>query len=106
MFQFLCSWIAWNGSLLFRVKLDDQLFVQLNLYELFTFRLCEHPAFEIVSINLEPVGRGRMRGGVAGSQDGWIVLALLTDFQHVVGPDLKRRDVHLVTVYQQMAVPD
>src|SRR5205814_6108913 len=61
-------------------------------------------AFQVIAVNLQPVGRGRMGSGIARSQDSRIILALLADFHYGVRPDIKRRDVYLAAIHHNVSV--
>src|ERR1700683_4607116 len=91
---------------LLRVQLDDQLLVELDLNEFFSLGLCDDPALQVIAVDFEPVRRGSVRGGVAGSQNSGIVLTFFADFDDVVYVDLKRGNVDLAAVDHQMAVTD
>src|SRR5438094_317468 len=57
------------------VQLDDELFVQLDLYQLIAFRQCSDAAFQLIAVYIHPAGRRRMRGGIAGGENRRVVFA-------------------------------
>src|SRR5579883_2668742 len=66
----------------------------------------EHAALQILAVDLQPVGRWRMRCRVTGGQNSRVVLALLANFDYVVGPYFERWDVDFPAIDQKMTVAD
>src|SRR5260370_36442384 len=59
-----------DDGLLLRIQFDDQLLIQLDLDEILALGRCEHPGFQILPVDLQPVGAGSVRRGVARVQNG------------------------------------
>jgi hypothetical protein len=62
-------------SSLFRIQLDDELLVQLNLHQLVTSRHSRDARAERFLIHFHPTGSRGVRGGIARRENRWIFLA-------------------------------
>src|ERR1035438_6203424 len=89
---------------LFRVQLDDELLVQLDLHQVLALRQALDATLQTFPVHIDPIRRRRVRRGVAGDQNGGIGLAALADRNHVAHFDHRRRDVALAAVDIDVAV--
>src|SRR5579859_7575942 len=93
-----------DDGLLLRIQFDDQLLIQLDLDEIFALGRPEHFRPQVLAVHFEPVGAGRVRRSVARVQNGGVLLAVLTHFDHVVGFHREGRDIHAASVHIDMPV--
>src|SRR6185437_3912607 len=101
--------LLWTGvsrlsDPLLRVKLDDELLVQLNLYQLAALRKRGDAALEPFAIHVDPIRSRSVGRGVARGQDGGVVLAGFADGDDIAELHLRRRDVALAAVELDVAV--
>src|SRR5436309_4639938 len=83
--------------LLLRVEFDDELFLNRKT-DVFAFRNIEHPAAELLGIELEPRGDPAAAGRLDGLADLIVLAALLPNLDRIALAGLVRRDVHLPAV--------
>src|SRR5437763_3302980 len=92
------------GQNLFRVKLDDELLVHLDLHQVAALRQRGDTTPQSLAVHIDPVGRRSVSRGVAGGQDGRIVLAALADRYDVADLHHGGRDIALPSVDVDVAV--
>src|SRR5689334_12085038 len=83
---------------LFRIQFDDQLFVQLDLHQVFPLGEALDFAFEGFAIHVDPVGGRCVGGGVTRGQDRRVILAAFPDRNQVADFHQRRGDVALAAV--------
>src|ERR1039457_889311 len=93
-------------SPLLGVQLHNELLIQLDLHQFAPLRQGDDAALERFAVDVDPTGRGRMRGGIAGGQNGGMLLAAFADRDDVADLDRGRWDVALAAVDVDMAVVD
>src|SRR4051794_1717521 len=91
---------------LFRVKLDDELLVHLDLHQLAALRQAGNATPQSFPVHFDPVRRGRVRRSVASGQDGRIVLAAFADGDDVADLHLRGGNVALAAVDVDVTVAD
>src|ERR1022692_4624098 len=91
---------------LLRVQLDDELLVQLDLHQILALRQALYATLQTFPVDIDPIRRRSVRRGVAGGQNGGIVLAVFADRNHVAHFDHRGGDVALAAVEIDMAVAD
>src|ERR1035438_7596935 len=74
---------------------SEELLIQLNLHQFAPLRQGDDAALERFAIDVDPTGRGRMRGGIAGRQNRGMLLAAFANRDDVAYLDRSRRDVAL-----------
>src|ERR1035441_6850191 len=89
---------------LFRVQLDDELLVQLDLHQVLALRQALDATLQTFPVHIDPIRRRRVRRGVAGGQNGGIGLAGFADRNHVAHFNHRRRDIALAAVDIDVAV--
>src|SRR5436190_7702896 len=82
---------------LLRVEFDDELFLNRKT-DVFALRNIEHPAAELLGVELEPGGDPATAGRFDGLADLIVLAALLPNLDRIALADLVRRDVHLPAV--------
>src|SRR3979409_607262 len=95
-----------SNSCLLGIQLDDQLLVELYLNQIFAFGMGQDAAAKRIAVHFQPVGRRRVCGGVAGGQNGGVLLALFASLDHIVDAYLERRDVDLAAIHGEVAMAD
>src|SRR5664279_2939887 len=89
---------------LFRVQLDDELLVQLDLHQVLALRQALYATLQTFPVHVDPVRRRRVRRGVAGGQNGGVVLAVFADGDHVAHFYHRGGNVALAAVEIDVAV--
>src|SRR5688572_8290714 len=80
-----------NRNLLLRVKLDDQVFVDVRQDFVPSRHRLEH-ATELRAVHVHPLGQTYLRGDLHRTLDAQLLLGLLAHGDHVTGLALVRRD--------------
>ena len=94
-----------RGRLL-RVQLDDELFIELDLHQLFALWRATILASQRITVDLEP-GRTRAHGRWhRGKQEWWVVAALLAHFDDIAGFHGVGRNVHFRAVHLDVTMAD